>query len=149
MEFYKHTAMADGHLNKCKECSKTDVKSNRADKNDYYRGYDRNRAMNPERVQGRLEYSKTPNGKAVSYRANSSWRDNNPEKYKAETMVNNAIRDGKLLREKCRICGEKAHAHHPDYSKPFYVVWLCSKHHKAEHDLIDLGKPTYRSNQTA
>lgn len=99
--------------------------------------------MNPERVQGRLEYSKTTNGKLAHNQATGSWRDKNPEKYKAETMVGNAIRDGKLLKEDCSICGKEAQAHHPDYSRPFYVIWLCSEHHKAEHDLIDLGNPTY------
>jgi hypothetical protein len=39
--FYKHPAMADGHVNKCKDCNKADVRENREKKLDYYREYDR------------------------------------------------------------------------------------------------------------
>ena len=41
-EFYKHAGMADGHVNKCKECNKADVKANREAKAEYYRAYDNN-----------------------------------------------------------------------------------------------------------
>lgn len=35
-DFYKHPRMSDGHVNKCKECNKKDVRENRAEKADYY-----------------------------------------------------------------------------------------------------------------
>ena len=42
-EFYKHPAMVDGRVNKCKECNKKDVRANYANKKDYYSSYDKAR----------------------------------------------------------------------------------------------------------
>ncbi len=61
------------------------------------------------------------------------WCQKYPERRAAHVAVGNAIRDGRLARQPCHICGKKAHAHHPDYSKPLEVVWLCPVHHKAAH----------------
>ena len=47
--FYKHPQMGDGHLNKCKECTKGDVKRHRAENLDRVRSYDRDRAKDPLR----------------------------------------------------------------------------------------------------
>lgn len=57
----------------------------------------------------------------------------NPQKRKAHHAVNNAIRDGRLIRQPCEICGAKAQAHHDDYSKPLDVRWLCPVHHSEQH----------------
>ena len=58
-----------------------------------------------------------------------------PEKILARYMLNNAIKSGEITRpEKCVNCGGlKPDAHHPDYSKPFEVIWLCKKCHKQCH----------------
>ncbi len=58
----------------------------------------------------------------------------NPEKRAAHRVVYTAIKQGKLIKEPCTRCGlDPAQAHHPDYSKPLEVVWLCPSHHKLEH----------------
>lgn len=56
------------------------------------------------------------------------------EKYKARSIVNHAIRDGRIERMPCEICGEpKTQAHHDDYDKPLDVRWLCVKCHNDWH----------------
>ncbi len=115
-DFYRHTQMADGYLGKCKECTKKDVRVHRRD-NESVREYDRRRAKFPHR------------------KVNSAkWRRENPAKYSAQTAVGNAVRDGRLKKMPCDICGDlKVHAHHDDYSKPLDVRWLCPLHHARYH----------------
>lgn len=130
--FYKHAQTADGHLNKCKTCTKKDTKANRDENIDYYRNYDNSRSSLPHRIEARAEYAASPKGREAGNRAKKMWEKRNPHKKKAVTTVNNAIRDGKLERgTECAACkGTKnIEAHHEDYSKPLDVTWLCKKCH--------------------
>lgn len=136
-EFYKHAGMADGHLNKCKSCTKKDTKENVQKNYAYYREYDRNRANLPQRVEARKAYSQTIEGKLAARKRREKWTAENVIKRAASLIVNNAIRDGKLIKEyKCQECGienVRIHGHHDDYSYPMVVRWLCSKCHCAWH----------------
>lgn len=138
-EFYRHPMMADGRLNKCKECTKQDVRKNRADNLEYYRAFDRARADDQKRVQARRRYAKSPAGIAAAERAKSKWTTKHNRKRKAQIYVGNAVRDGRLDKEPCEVCGstDRIHGHHDDYSKPLDVRWLCPKHHGLVHRQIN------------
>lgn len=136
-EFYKHNRMADGHLNKCKECTRKDTTANREKKVNYYANYDKKRAMLPHRLAGRKQYLQTERGKEARRTAMQNYKENYPEKYRAQKITGNAVRGGKLKRPtNCNECGSKHHqieAHHEDYNKPLDVAWLCLPCHTAKH----------------
>ncbi len=135
-EFYKHPKMADGHVNKCKDCAKKDVHENYIKNIDHYKEY----ARTDSRVSARKAYSKTDQGKQKHSEANDRWKEAHPDRRNASHQVNNAVRDGKLEPwPVCAVpsCCSKPEAHHPDYSKPLDVVWLCRKHHYGAHRACD------------
>lgn len=125
-EFYKHKQTLDGFLGKCKDCTKLDSKI----RNEFKMNNDplwREKELTRQRIK--TSKNRVPKNPEL----NNKWRKENPEKSKAHSAVNNAIKTGKLIKESCKICGEIAEAHHEDYSKPLDVIWLCSQHHSERH----------------
>jgi len=120
-EFYKHSQMKDGHVNKCIECNKKDVGKHRLENIEKIRQYDRERAKNPERIANNIE-------------VNRAWREEDKRRGKAHAKVSYAIKKGVLIKMPCIRCGEqKSLAHHEDYDKPLEVMWLCQPCHKQRH----------------
>jgi hypothetical protein len=116
-EFYNHPKMKDGILGKCKSCTKKDVKENRIKNQEYYIEYDKQRGNTEAR-------------KLTQAKHRIKYREQYPEKYRAHNLLGNALRNQRICKEPCEICGDlKSEAHHPDYSKPLEVIWLCRKHH--------------------
>ena len=110
-EFYKHPQMKDGHLGKCKECTKSDAREREL--------------ANPEgALRSRLSaYKKKPTRK------------------NAYRVVEAALRAGAIEKPRnCEACGrpdseKRVEAHHRDYSKPLDVTWLCPDcHYAADKD---------------
>lgn len=136
-DFYKHKGMSDGRLNKCKECNRKDVILNRLKNIDYYREYDKSRANLPHRIEGREKYFQTEEGRLVARKAKNKWSANNVIKKSASMIINNHIRDNKLIKpDICESCGglnKNLHGHHDDYALPLIVRWLCSKCHRDWH----------------
>ncbi len=132
MDFYRQT---NGNLQRdCKDCWKAYVKANRLARAAQYAEYERGRANLPHRVEARQAYAATPQGRANGNRAKLAFTARFPFKKKASEAVNNAVRDGRLSKKPCEVCGDvKAQAHHDDYSKPLEVRWLCPKHHAEWH----------------
>lgn len=120
-EFYKHSGMADGYLNKCKICAKKDSNNHRSNNLEKIRAYDRERGKNKERKLARTI-------------VNKAWRNEDLRRSKAHNAVRNAIISGKLIKKHCERCGnQKSLAHHEDYDKPLEVMWLCQPCHKQRH----------------
>jgi hypothetical protein len=96
------------------------------------------RKANLEQVaaQKRAWYQ-TPAGRAYETRHSREMRDRYPERYKARSAVQHAIRAGKLKRQPCFHCGaEKAEAHHhKGYAQKFWldIQWVCSRCHRKLH----------------
>jgi hypothetical protein len=132
MDFYSQT---NGSITrKCKTCTCRDVRANRLAKIDQYTEYERGRANLPHRVDARREYARTPAGRSAGNRGKRAYIERNPIKQRAHYLCGNAIRDGRLIRQPCEVCGNtKAQAHHDDYGKPLDVRWLCTTHHADWH----------------
>jgi hypothetical protein len=67
----------------------------------------------------------------------AAYRERFPERERAKLTLGNAIRGGHVRRvSRCEECGERAftEGHHTDYSRPFYVTWLCRSCHAALED---------------
>lgn len=119
---------------KCKDCRKSLVKLARQLNAEHYKEYDRQRAMRQDRVNARLAYAKTDEGKAAHARAGRSYYAKHGKRRAATIKVGNAVRDGRLKKQPCFVCGhDDVEAHHPDYDAPLDVVWLCVAHHKELH----------------
>lgn len=137
VDYYPHSEMADGHLNKCKACTKRDARVNY-------------RATFEKRCAYELARKLTPARLAQRHAARRKHRLDHPDRARARRAVTYAVRVGNLVRQPCANCGARANvqAHHHDYSKPLDVEWLCRPCHLNEHGkwsaerLAATGKPT-------
>lgn len=72
----------------------------------------------------RKKYSELPDGQRL--------------KVRARAYANSYQRRGWLTPEPCDYCGEAAQKHHPDYSMPLEVKWLCRDCHLVLHKVADI-----------
>jgi hypothetical protein len=123
--FYRCRGNTDGLHGSCKECIKATTRANYAKNIKARADYDKMREKQPERKAKRAKYQQT-------------LRNKKRQQYLANTMTTNAIRDNRLTKQPCIVCGaSKVEAHHKDYYKPLEVTWLCKAHHLHVHGKQD------------
>lgn len=128
--FYVNNASEDGLTSRCRVCTSAYQKARRE----------------------RLNASKPPEWKKktadiAAYRKDwlkdkpgymtqkkREWWQKNKDKMRVRDAVKYALKTGKLVKTPCHVCGEeRVEGHHPDYSRPLDVVWLCREHHLQVH----------------
>ena len=109
-EFYRHSQMADGYLNKCKECTKKDVHEN------YEKKIESEEYVEKERARGRDKYKRLYAGRVEknhSHSENSTTRRN--------------------LKTRGIIIEGRDELHHWNYNKRLSVFILSPREHKKAH----------------
>jgi len=125
--------MGDGHLNKCKQCTRKDTK----DRSEFLKVSDPD-YKDKERKRGRDKYRRLYVGTGFAKPENNKrWNLKFPEKIKAHSMSGNLKKpfDG-------------AEKHHWSYNEEHFkdVIWLTKKEHGKAHRFIvyDQERKMYR-----
>lgn len=131
-EFYKHKQMGDGHLNKCKSCTKNDAKEN------YSKNSEDQLFVERERKRGRIKYHKLYSGNVKSNNKTLvSYYDKYPEKKHAKHNCSH-IKPPQPGLEK----------HHWSYNEDHYkdLIFITKREHMKAHRFIvyDQERMMYR-----
>ena len=134
LEFFdKHKRMGDGYLNKCKNCRKEYTNSYRKTPQGIA-----SRKREKQYPENKKRYKQSEKGKIAASKYKISF-----ERESSKNAVAYALRKGKLTKQPCFVCGEKAIAHHSSYASDMKlaVTWLCIQHHNQLHN----GHKGYKS----
>jgi len=137
--FHKDMTKKDGVSSKCKICKATYRKVYyQKNKDKELQGMKQYHLDNSEKIRKKAqEYYATEQGLKQHRLDVKEYRKKYPERCKAHSQFTYALKVNKLKRPTtCELCGIKCkpEGHHPDYSKPLDVQWLCHKcHTKLQH----------------
>jgi len=117
-EFYVHKKMGDGHLGKCKECAKNDVREK------YIENIQDESYMEKERIRGREKYKRLNYVERTQYKKSYS---------SANRTVNSYLRSRGI-----NLLGKEVH--HWSYQEPYNVFILSKRAHKLVHKNIEYNE---------
>lgn len=162
--FYKQSARTDGHASNCKTCSDTINREYVKRNAEHIKAVRKVRnARNPEpaRLRAKVWRLENPERNAEStkkwksdnperwYESAKKWYLANPEKKKVHRQLRKAVLKGEVIKvNTCQACGvidARIEGHHPDYSKPLEVIWLCRSCHQRLHARQRLTEQTLES----
>ena len=133
-DFYRHKAMADGRLNKCKVCTRKDVKEREEELRFNTEWVEREKERQREKYY-RLGYKDKHKPSRDQKRSTiNRYNEKYPEKYKAKTAVN-------------RFPKRKGyHLHHWSYREEHHkdVIELPHKDHSKIHRFMTYCENTYK-----
>lgn len=136
-EYYKHSQMGDGHLNKCKDCTKLDTKIRTnvlVKDSEWYEKEKERQRLKHKRLNYSDKYKQTPENKRLT---NERYAKVFPEKRMAKNKTGNI-----------KPIIEGNHLHHWSYNEQHYkdVIELSKElHYKAHRYMIyDKERMMYR-----
>lgn len=124
-DYYRSSNGRDGYFGKCKSCVKVASQEWRRD----------NRQRHAE-TTAKWQRENRNKAREIEQRTKAKF----PEKAAARRALNEAVRWRVLGKPtSCEDCGQEfapvqIHGHHPDYSKPLEVEWLCKGCHDVAHE---------------
>lgn len=91
-------------------------------------------------LAGNRARQRTRRGARNHAKAIRAYRLRNRLKLVAHNAVTYALRIGKIVPWPCCVLPackeEKVEAHHPDYTDPLGVIWICGQHHREAHAMV-------------
>lgn len=125
----RYSEWASANKDKVREYSRKWAENNKDKIQDYY--------LNNKEYLDKCRKDWAEQNRESVNKSNAEWKSRNPKKVNAHNMVNNSLRDGKIVKplscECCSVFTETLHAHHSDYNKPLDVEWLCVPCHSEWH----------------
>lgn len=136
-EFWKDSGQKDGRAVWCRECSLEYRREWRKNNLEKARATDRKNKRDEVKRKGRQHFRDTynewyANNADHKRQYEAERRKKNKKKKWAQNKLNKAVQRGEIVRPStCSQCGEqkRVDGHHPDYNKPYDVVWLCRSCH--------------------